>query len=226
MSTGVTARSLSSRASGVLHQEYELLKELMSTGVTARSLSSRYLVDNQIAYQLRAWLERTGGIACSVIKPGSVLRYNLPWLLEAAIGVSSLALSPDGKILVSSLGNKTIRVWDLDQGTCKSTLKVAAVGKVALSSDGRVFSSSTANAIRMWPLEDVAQACNATPPVAVAQSTDGELVEVLRSDDQQVLGSLVLTQKAILSTLSITNDRIAVFAADGRLLVHQLSILV
>ncbi|GFH12512.1 hypothetical protein HaLaN_08216 [Haematococcus lacustris] len=121
-------------------------------------------------------------------------------------------------------GNVQCRVWDLDKGTCKGTMKAGAEGKVALSSDGRVLSSLTANDIRTWSLGDLAQACNATP-VAVAQSTDGELVKVMRSNDLQVLGSLVLTQQVILSTLSIINDRIAVFAADGRLLVYQLSIL-
>ncbi|KAL6756084.1 hypothetical protein V8C86DRAFT_2436401 [Haematococcus lacustris] len=137
-------------------------------------------------------------------------------------------------------GNDHCRVWDLDkralkskptagtfdEGIYKRPYEAGVEGKVALSSDGRVLSSLTANAIRMWPLDDVARACRATPPVAVAKCEDGKLVEVMRSDDQQLLGSLVLTQQVILSTLSITNDRVALFAADGRLLVYQLSISV
>ncbi|GFH09195.1 uncharacterized protein HaLaN_04296, partial [Haematococcus lacustris] len=154
--------------------------------------------------------------------------------------VISLALSPDGKILVSGSEDKVIRVWDLEEGVLKSKTKAGtlneiiykrsyvdkAEGKVVLSSDGRILSSMTANDIRMWPLDDVAQACRATPPVAVTKCEDGNLVEVMRSDDQQLLGSLVLPQRVILSTLSITNDRVALFAADGRLLVYQFSISV
>ena len=38
--------------------------------------------------------------------------------------VMSVALSPDGKSLVSGSFDNTVKVWNLSDGTCTSTLKV------------------------------------------------------------------------------------------------------
>ena len=39
--------------------------------------------------------------------------------------VNSVAFSPDGKSLVSGSGDNTVKVWNLTEGTCTSTLKVS-----------------------------------------------------------------------------------------------------
>ena len=39
--------------------------------------------------------------------------------------VYSVAFSPDGKSLVSGSGDNTVKVWNLTDGTCTSTLKVS-----------------------------------------------------------------------------------------------------
>ena len=37
----------------------------------------------------------------------------------------SVAFSPDGKSLVSGSWDNTVKVWNLTEGTCTSTLKVS-----------------------------------------------------------------------------------------------------
>ena len=39
--------------------------------------------------------------------------------------VMSVAFSPDGKSLVSGSNDCTVKVWNLTEGTCTSTLKVS-----------------------------------------------------------------------------------------------------
>lgn len=78
-------------------------------------------------------------------------------LLGHSDGVSSLALSRDGKLLFSGGGNQyqsgEIKVWDVEAG--KETLSLqghtAEVGSLALSGDGRrLFSGSLDGTIKMW----------------------------------------------------------------------------
>ena len=38
--------------------------------------------------------------------------------------VNNVAISPDGATLVSSSGDKTVRVWDVASGECRAVLKV------------------------------------------------------------------------------------------------------
>ena len=67
--------------------------------------------------------------------------------------VSSLALSGDGKRLVSGSGDKTIKVWDVEAGKETLTLRghTDGVTSLALSPDGkRLFSASKDGTIKVW----------------------------------------------------------------------------
>jgi len=70
--------------------------------------------------------------------------------------VSSLAISADGKLLVSGSWDKTIKIWQLDTGELISTLKGHGdrVYAIALSPDGKIIASGSADkTIKLWHLQ-------------------------------------------------------------------------
>ncbi len=70
--------------------------------------------------------------------------------------VSSLALSKNGKILVSASKDKTIKIWHLKRGELIRTIKghIDRVCAVALSKDEQIIASGSADkTIKLWHLE-------------------------------------------------------------------------
>ena len=74
-----------------------------------------------------------------------------------ASNVSSVAVSPDGRYIVSGSWDKTLRVWELETGRCLHTLQEGHWGEVlsvAVSPDGRhiVSSGKYEKTLRVWEL--------------------------------------------------------------------------
>ena len=70
-------------------------------------------------------------------------------------GVSSVAVTPDGKLMISTFGDKVL-VWDLEAGRVLHTLAghSEVVNAVALTADGKqVVSASQDDTLRVWDLE-------------------------------------------------------------------------
>ena len=70
-------------------------------------------------------------------------------------GVDSLAISPDGKILVSGSGDKSIKIWNLPTGKLKSTLTghSSGVNYLAITPDAKTLvSASWDDTIKIWNL--------------------------------------------------------------------------
>jgi serine/threonine protein kinase len=70
--------------------------------------------------------------------------------------VTSVAISPDGKRLVTDYGDKTLKVWDADTGQEIRSLKGHSrrVHCVAISSDGkRLVSGSRDNTLKVWDVD-------------------------------------------------------------------------
>ncbi len=74
-------------------------------------------------------------------------------------GVSSVALSGDGRTALSGGDDGTVRVWDLATGRCSAVLEghTDGVSSVALSGDGRTaVSGGEDGTVRVWDLAPAA----------------------------------------------------------------------
>lgn len=70
--------------------------------------------------------------------------------------VNSVAVSPDGRWVVSGSDDKTVKIWDLETGECRGTLEghEQRVSSVTITSDGRrILSGSWDGTIRVWDLQ-------------------------------------------------------------------------
>ena len=95
--------------------------------------------------------------------------------------VLSVALSGDGKTLVSGSEDKTVKVWDVGTGQERATLKghTAPVWSVALSGDGKTLvSGSYDTTVKVWDVvtgqERATLKGHAGPVTSVALSGDGK----------------------------------------------------
>jgi len=76
-------------------------------------------------------------------------------LMGHAHWVTSVAVTGDGRTVVSGGGDETVRVWDLASGHCRATLQghTGAVASVAVTGDGRTaVSGARDRAVRVWDL--------------------------------------------------------------------------
>ncbi|MFM6250064.1 MAG: WD40 repeat domain-containing protein, partial [Dolichospermum sp.] len=96
------------------------------------------------------------GLRCltpSLTPPGSHL---IRTLTGHSYLVNAIALTPDGKTVISGSLDTTIKIWDLETGEEKFTLKGHSswVNAIALTPDGKtVISGSGDNTIKIWDLE-------------------------------------------------------------------------
>ena len=173
-------------------------------------LSAHVLAKNktQLASQLLGRLPANTNNDVDALRAGALGYTDTIWLepvrqsLQAAGGpltrtldghsgpVSAVALSADGRTVVSGSYDNSIKVWDVNSGDCLRTLDGHSnwVNAVALSADGRtVVSGSYDNSIKVWDLNsgDCLRTLggHSSGVSAVALSADGRTVVSGSSDN-------------------------------------------
>ena len=155
------------------------------------------------------------------------LRADQSWMMrghDSAIG--TVAVTPDGKTVVSGVGDNTLKVWELETGQCRATLKghTQEVAGVAITPDGKkVISGSFDGALRIWSLQSAR--CIATLYEAgrynwdVAVSPNGRVVVSATSDNALAVWNLK-TKQLSHKIEGHTKDVLGIaISHDGRIVV-------
>ena len=76
-------------------------------------------------------------------------------MMEVDDVVVSVAVSGDGKRVVSGSEDQTVRVWDVETGECLKVMEghTKMVSSVAVSRDGKRVSGSWDKTVRVWDVE-------------------------------------------------------------------------
>jgi WD40 repeat protein len=131
----------------------------------------------RLAILLNSWTQT------STINEIRIYNVSDPEELEVSIrpkeGQSSIAFSPDGKILASGGDNNTVHLWDVFTGESRSTFTghTQRVNNVAFSPNGRTLVSGSEDCtIRLWNIATGShEKCQLSGPVTnVAFSLDGK----------------------------------------------------
>jgi WD40 repeat protein len=131
--------------------------------------------------------------------------------------VSSVAFSPDGKMIASGSLDNTIKLWSLD-GKNQKTLNAnkATVFSVAFSPDGKTIASgSLDNTVKLWSVDGKVQKIlpgHKALVTSVAFSRDGKMIASASGDNTVKLwsvdGKLLLTlpHNAPVSSVAFSSD--------------------
>lgn len=136
-------------------------------------------------------LPATPGVAPASNSP--IQNWRCVYTLEGHTqSIRSLAITPDGEILISSSDDKTIKLWHLATGQELCTLRghSKSVCAIAISADGEIFASGSEDkTIKLWQLSTGMQIGTLTLGNWFSKDS-GCVYSVAMSPDEQILVSL------------------------------------
>lgn len=138
--------------------------------------------------------------------------------------VRSVAFSPDGKTLVSSSTDRTVRLWNLSNDTQQATLTghKDEVRSVAFSLDGSLIASGSCDeTIRLWDvashMERAVLTGHTGRVMSVAFSPDGKLLASGADDDTVRVWNIGSGPQQVAILRGHTSDvRAVAFSPDGK----------
>jgi WD40 repeat protein len=134
------------------------------------------------------WSERNGSIRVRSIEGYWVQKFN-----ENDVPASSIAVSPDGSVIVSGHFNGDIKLWDIDNGDLLHTLKghTAEVTSLSISPGGNFLATGAIDGIsRVWNIDSILTGPNLEfvlkghkgPVNDITFSPDGSLIATASED--------------------------------------------
>ncbi|MEK7263465.1 MAG: WD40 repeat domain-containing protein, partial [Bacteroidota bacterium] len=155
--------------------------------------------------------------------------------------ITSIVFSKDGKYIFSASNDKSVKMWDANDGSLKQTFAGhnGAVMTIAISSDGRFLVSGSADSsVRVWNTNDgtVKHILKGQESIltSVVISADGKIVssggengKTLFWDNAtgKVISSMMISSNGITSqTISSDNAEMIYGSSDGEVVLWNLSV--
>jgi WD40 repeat protein len=127
----------------------QLAGQLLGRLLGDNSPSIQVLLNQAVQWRAWPWLRP---LMPSLTPPGGPMIHILADHMD---GVRAVAVTPDGRRIVSGSNDRTLRVWDLESGQVIRTLEghTRGVRAVAITPDGcRAVSGSNDRTLRLWDL--------------------------------------------------------------------------